>query len=308
MRSSCDKIKLYCALEEEAFLMPIITEDQFNLAYRRTSTTAFREVFHAHSQIEITYIHDGHGQLITEGQAFPLEPGTLMIFRPFQLHQIQIQVTKEHPFIRSVLMYEQHLLNPHSRQFAITNRFTMDLLGQTSPLQPIRLATESPLVRIIEQFASILPTLLPHEAEEDTRLFLLALLAQLRYLWKDRQYPSSNTLPKDPPVLHPHAEAVMQWIEEHFNEAFRLEDIAYTLHLSPYHLSHIFKKATGTTIVAYAQATRIRHACMLLTSTTHTVPEIGLRVGMSSPSYFCKVFRNATGTTPHQYRLNAQGR
>ncbi|MGP3783696.1 helix-turn-helix transcriptional regulator [Paenibacillus sp. 1A_MP2] len=100
----------------------------------------------------------------------------------------------------------------------------------------------------------------------------------------------------------------MQWIEEHFNEAFRLEDIADTLHLSPYHLSHIFKKATGTTIVAYAQATRIRHACVLLTSTTHTVPEIGHRVGMSSPSYFCKVFRNATGTTPHQYRLNVQSR
>ncbi|QOS81054.1 AraC family transcriptional regulator [Paenibacillus sp. JNUCC31] len=288
--------------------MPIITEDQFNLAYRRTSTTAFREVFHAHSQIEITYIHDGHGQLITEGQAFHLEPGTLMIFRPFQLHQVQIQVTKEHPFIRSVLMYEQHLLNPHSRQFAVSNRFMLDLLGQASPLQPIRLPAASPLVRIIEQYASILPTLLPHEAEEDTRLFLLALLAQLRYLWKDRHYSSSNTLPTSSPVLHPHAETVMQWIEEHYNEAFRLEDIADTLHLSPYHLSHIFKKATATTIIAYAQATRIRHACVLLTSTTHSVPEIGHRVGMPSPSYFCKVFRNATGTTPHQYRLNVQGK
>jgi AraC-like DNA-binding protein len=288
--------------------MPISNEDLFSLAYRRTSTTAFREIFHAHSQIEITYIHDGYGQLITEGQAFPLEPGTLMIFRPFQLHQVQIQVTEEHPFIRSVLMYEQHLLHPHSRQFAVSNRFILDLLGQVSPLQPIRLPIASPLVHIIEQFARILPTLLPHEAEEDTRLFLLALLAQLRYLWKDRQYPDSNLLPAVSPVLHPHAEAVMQWIEEHYNEAFRLEDIADTLHLSPYHLSHIFKKATGTTIVAYAQATRIRHACVLLTSTTHTVPEIGHRVGMSSPSYFCKVFRNATGTTPHQYRLNVQGR
>jgi AraC-like DNA-binding protein len=231
-----------------------------------------------------------------------------LIFRPFQLHQIQIQVTTEHPFIRSVLMYEQHLLNSHSRQFAVSNRFTMDLLGQTSPLQPIRLSASSPLVQMIEQFAGILPMLLPHEAEEDTRLFLLGLLAQLRYLWKDRQYPSSTALPSGSPVLHPHAEAVMQWIEEHYNEPFRLEDIADTLHLSPYHLSHIFKKATGTTIVAYAQATRIRHACVLLTSTTHTVPEIGHRVGMSSPSYFCKVFRKATGTTPHQYRLNMQRR
>ncbi|MEC0123070.1 AraC family transcriptional regulator [Paenibacillus pabuli] len=288
--------------------MPIINAEQFNLVCRRISTTANREVFHAHSQMEITYIHDGYGQLITEGQAFSLEPGTLMIFRPFQLHHIQIQVTKEHPFIRSVLMYEQHLLNPHSRQFAVLHHFIMDLLEQTSPLQPIRLPAASPLVHMIEQFANILPTLLPHEAEEDIRLFLLGLLTQLRYLWKDRQYPSSNTLSTASPVLHPHAEAVMQWIEEHYNEAFRLEDIAGTLHLSTYHLSHIFKKATGTTIIAYAQATRIRHACVLLTSTTHSIPEIGQRVGMSSPSYFCKVFHNATGTTPHQYRLNVQGR
>ncbi|MBT2770653.1 AraC family transcriptional regulator [Halomonas sp. ISL-60] len=286
-------------------MVSIIPVEQFNLACRRTSKTVFREVFHAHSQLEITYIHEGYGQLITGGQVFPIEPGMLMIFRPFQLHHVQIQVSGQHPFIRNVLMVELDLLKLHWRNFIATHHFVQALIDEQSPIQPIRLAVTSPLVQRMEQFAEAYPGLLPHEAEEDTRLFVLDLLTQLRYQLKDGAVRRSQEAPAPSSViLHPHAEAVMQWIEQHYPQPFRLEDIADALHLSPYHLSHLFKKATGTTIVAYTQATRIRHACVLLTRSSLTVPEIGHRVGMSSPSYFCKVFRKATGTTPHQYRLN----
>ncbi|KAA2302268.1 cupin domain-containing protein, partial [Clostridioides difficile] len=90
----------------EAFMKSIFLGEQFNLVCRRTSKTTSREVFHAHSQLEITYIHEGYGQLITEGQVFSLEPGMLMIFRLFQLHHIQIHVSRQQPFIRNVLMVE----------------------------------------------------------------------------------------------------------------------------------------------------------------------------------------------------------
>ena len=287
----------------------IFLGEQFNLVCRRASNTTFREVFHAHSQLEITYIHEGYGQLITEGQVFSLEPGMLMIFRPFQLHHVQIQVSSQQPFIRNVLMVELDILKAHWSHFMATHHFIQDLLGEQSPIQPIRLAATSPLVQRMEQYADTYPGLLPHEVEEDTRLFLLDLLrtASLSVArWATAPLPGCTLVQCK--RSSPHAEAIMQWIEQHYHEPFRLEDIADTLHLSPYHLSHVFKKATGTTIVAYAQATRIRHACVLLTRSSLTVPEIGHRVGMTSPSYFCKVFRTTTGSTPHQYRLKVQGR
>ncbi|WFR64659.1 AraC family transcriptional regulator [Paenibacillus amylolyticus] len=291
-------------------MMSIILGEQFKLTCRRcTSNTTFREVFHAHSQMEITYIHEGYGQLITEGQIFSLEPGMLLIFRPFQLHHIQIQVSSQRPFIRNVLMFELDLLKAHWSHFLATHLFIHDLLGEPSPIQPIRLAATSLLIQRMEQFDKSYPELLPYETGEDTCLFLLDSLTQLRYLWKEVETGYSHvSTPSSPNVLHPHAKAIMKWIEQHYQEPFRLEQIADALHLSPYHLSHVFKKATGTTIIAYAQATRIRHACVLLTSSSLTVPEIGHRVGMTSPSYFCKVFRNATGSTPHQYRLKVQGK
>ncbi|GAB1159664.1 hypothetical protein YWY31_56890 [Paenibacillus illinoisensis] len=290
--------------------MSMLDKEQFDLTCRRTSTTTFREIFHAHAQMEVTYIHDGYGQLITEGQAFPLKPGTLMIFRPFQLHQVQIQVTDEHPFVRSVLMYDLDVLKETWRYFTATHHFVQELLGQPTPIAPFTLPSSSMLVQFMEQFAQIHLNGLHGEGEEETaRLFLLNLLVQIQYICEEDKHARSQSVrPTFNSLLHPHAEAIMKWIEEHYHEPFQLKDLAAELHMSLYHLSHVFKKATGTTIVAYTQATRIRHACVLLARNSYSVPEIGHRVGMSTPSYFCKVFRSVTGTTPHQYRLNVQGR
>lgn len=121
--------------------MSIILGEQFNLACRRTSNTTFREVFHAHSQMEITYIHEGYGQLITEGQVFSLEPGMLMIFRPFQLHHVQIQVSRQQPFIRNVLMVELDILKALWSHFVATHHFIQDLLGEQSPFSRSDLLT-----------------------------------------------------------------------------------------------------------------------------------------------------------------------
>ncbi|CAI6083439.1 Arabinose operon regulatory protein [Paenibacillus sp. JJ-100] len=289
-----------------------IEDDQFSLTPHRTSHSAFREVFHAHSQLELTYIHDGYGQLITEGHVFPLEPGMLMIFRPFQLHHVQIEVSEAHPFIRTVLMVDLELLHCYWPHFITTHHFIQHLLHEQPSIPPILLTPSSPLIQRMEHFGEQYTLLLPHEAAEDARLFTLDILTQLRYLWKTAIQPlnsySSTQSADFSGHLNPHAEAAMQWIERNYSDSFSLEDIAEELHLSAYHLSHVFKKATGTSIIAYAQATRIRHACVLLSRTVLSIPEIGHRVGMPSPSYFCKVFRKATGTTPHQYRLKVTGR
>lgn len=112
--------------------MSHIHAEQFRLMCRRTTYTAFREVFHAHSQLELTYIHDGYGQLITEGHVFPLEPGMLMIFRPFQPHHVQIQVSKDHPFVRTVLMVELDLPHEYWPHFTATHHFTQHLLSEAA--------------------------------------------------------------------------------------------------------------------------------------------------------------------------------
>ncbi|WP_036746990.1 AraC family transcriptional regulator [Paenibacillus sp. UNC451MF] len=274
----------------------------FEFDYQRTSAIAFKEVFHAHLQMEFTYVHEGKGNLIIEGKSYSVEPGTLMIFQPFQLHRVQVHVTPEHPFVRSLIMFDPLLLQPYWDNFPQLKHYFQSLKQQQAGGRPLHHLKESdPLVSLMKQFHEVNHSLSPHEHQEEYMFFLLSFLKQLQRI--QRQPEGSFT--HSSKFSH-RAEEVMQWIERHYHEPFRLEKLASELHVSRYHIAHLFKEATGTTILAYVHATRIRHACVWLTKTSLTIPEIAVRAGIPNPSYFCKIFRETMGITPHQYRLQIQ--
>ena len=50
---------------------------------------------------------------------------------------------------------------------------------------------------------------------------------------------------------------------------------------------------------------RIARAQELLSSTMHTVKEVGAACGYSDTSYFIRVFKRLTGVTPTEYRCAA---
>jgi len=278
--------------------------DRFEYVYRKSSESRFFEVFHAHPQMEFTYVHEGNGNLIIDGKHYPIVANSLMIFQPFQLHRIQMDVGPGAPFVRTVMMFEPSLLKPYLPSFPIMESFFHEIINRNdgSPLYGFG-GTEL-LVSLLKQFHDTMADLSEHARKEEVHFFLLSFLRQLMPLWKKADV---NAIPET--RRHSHwAEAVMQWIEERYSESFKLEQMAKDLHLSPYHLAHLFKKATGSTILEYARATRIRHASILLIQTELTIPEIGTRVGIPDPSYFCKIFREKMGSTPHQYRLHVQKR
>jgi AraC-like DNA-binding protein len=273
----------------------------FLFEYQRTSPPgAFSEVFHAHPEMEFTYVHEGAGNLIIEGKTYAIESGSLMVFQPFQLHRVQIQ--PESSFIRSLIIFDPAVLQPYWDSFPALRGFYQTFKQQQMKGAPVySIHSADPLLLLLNQFHSSLSGILRHEAREEYAFFLLSFLRQFKRIW---QAPEEQPAPVV--KYHHRAEEVMQWIDRHYQEPFRLEEMAGELHLSRYHIAHLFKEATGTTVLAYVQATRMRHACILLSKTSLTIPEIGVRVGIPNPSYFCRVFRETMGTTPHQYRLQVQ--
>ncbi|SFF32398.1 AraC-like ligand binding domain-containing protein [Paenibacillus algorifonticola] len=281
-------------------------EEQFSFHYRISSDSSFWEVFHAHPQMEFSYVHAGHGDLIVEGKRYRVEPNTLMVFHPFQLHRVQMDISAEQPFIRTVLMFEPSPLKKYWSAFPLLKAFFEELLLRSSGEPWYGIAETSPLALLLKQFKETREQLAADEQaeEEEDHFLLLELLRQLKAI---RQKPGSQSTLRTRRPSH-RAEEMMEWIEQHYQEPFRLEQMAEALHLSRYHVVHLFKQATGSTIMDYTKATRVRHACLYLIETTLTVPEIATRVGMGNPSYFCKVFRQQMGHTPHQYRLHIQRR
>lgn len=82
--------------------------------------------------------------------------------------------------------------------------------------------------------------------------------------------------------------------------------LAAELKCSPGHLSKAFQQETGERIVVHINRLRLQNAIEALRSTTLSVKEIAAACGYDDANYFARVFRQSTGRSPHEYRLNLQ--
>jgi two-component system response regulator YesN len=97
-------------------------------------------------------------------------------------------------------------------------------------------------------------------------------------------------------------EAAIAYLDQHYAGEVSVEDVARSAFISPSRLSHVFKDATGMSLIDYLTQIRIDRAQHLLAETDRTVAEICFELGIQSPTYFTRLFRRMTGTSPSQYR------
>ena len=93
-----------------------------------------------------------------------------------------------------------------------------------------------------------------------------------------------------------------EFIRTNYKKKIKLVDISKAIYLSPYYLSHIFKRETGVTLMEYLAKVRIEEAKYLLENTPLNTTRIAFQVGYSDQSYFSKVFKKSEGISPSDYR------
>jgi two-component system, response regulator YesN len=106
---------------------------------------------------------------------------------------------------------------------------------------------------------------------------------------------------------HPEINKVIAYLKEHYAEEFSLKRLSELACMEASYLSDLFKKKTGSTLTHYHQRLRVEAAAILLRETAMAVTEIGERTGFSGDSYFIKIFKRWTGTTPSDYRKQGPG-
>lgn len=95
---------------------------------------------------------------------------------------------------------------------------------------------------------------------------------------------------------------VQQWLEEHYAEKFRFEDVASQHGMSIRNFMRRFQTATGDKPLHYLQRLRIETARTLLATTRRSVKTISYDVGYDDASFFARLFRQHTGASPNEYR------
>ncbi|MET1079176.1 MAG: GlxA family transcriptional regulator [Pseudomonas sp.] len=99
---------------------------------------------------------------------------------------------------------------------------------------------------------------------------------------------------------------IQHWLEEHFAEKFRFEDVARAHGMSIRNFMRRFLAATGDKPLHYLQRLRVDTAKGLLSATRKSIKTISYEVGYDDASFFARLFRQHTELSPNQYRRQYQ--
>jgi len=93
-----------------------------------------------------------------------------------------------------------------------------------------------------------------------------------------------------------------KYIEDHYQETIRVDDLADLFAISRRTLERRFKKATSNTVTEYVQRVKVEAAKKELETTRKNINEVMYDVGYSDTKSFRDLFRRITGLTPIEYR------
>lgn len=100
---------------------------------------------------------------------------------------------------------------------------------------------------------------------------------------------------------------IKKYIDENYDKDISLDSVAQYVAMNPSYLSRFFKQHTKCNFLDYVSRVRVDKAIACLADPTIRVGEICELVGYRTPQHFYKIFKQYTGCTPSEYRINVLG-
>lgn len=254
--------------------------------------------YHAHDAYEICYMIEGRRLFFIRDKTHAVEAGDLVLINIGDIHKT---VYADNP------VYERVVVNfrPDCLAGMAAGAVTEGLLACFSGGQCIfRLQPEEQA-----QVHGLLARLHAEKAAGtgESALYRKALMAELlviiaRIARKPRPWDTGNTT-----TMQAKVQGIVHYINGNYAARLSLEDLSQRFYISRFHLSRLFRQATGFTVVEYLNAVRVREACRLLAGTGETVTAIAEKTGYGSITHFGRTFKAVTGMAPAEYRKKTRG-
>lgn len=261
--------------------------------YRYRSTYMNEVALHHHDFYEIYLLLRGQVSYIVENHLYKMRPGDIMLVSPLELHQARIATDTE-PYERIVLWVARpYLERLSSARTSLTRCFDTTVAGHTNLLR-LPGATSAAMRQKLETLGE----LHAREGYGDDLLAtgcLVSLLVELNRAAADRRGQNTADCSTDRVV-----DAVLTYINEHYNEPLTLDMLSEKFFISKYHLLRKFDAQVGTTVHRYILQKRLLIAKQLLAGGVAPNEACGY-CGFGDYANFYRAFRGEYGTTPRQY-------
>ncbi|ASA24063.1 helix-turn-helix transcriptional regulator [Paenibacillus donghaensis] len=242
---------------------------------------------HYHNCYELYILEEGHHNMLVNDSMLTLAMHDTALFKPNLFHQSY----RNHGCARTCIYFTERFLRLY-----FTERSIQSLLGYF----------DRTIISIDkEMFPRIKKLLLLLEKEDvaDSRNRIFIYLAEILDILNHSKSPPKTV---ETPASPSNIDLILSYINQNYDKIRKIEEISDQFFISKYYLCHIFKEATGLTLVHYINNIRIQHACNMLVNTDLSILDIGMACGFNSSMYFCKIFKQAVSVTPSEFRRNAQ--
>ena len=95
---------------------------------------------------------------------------------------------------------------------------------------------------------------------------------------------------------------VKQYVNDHYAESLKLDDIADLVGMSPVAFSRFFRQRTGRTLSDYIIDIRLGYAARMLVDSSKNISEICYECGFNNLSNFNRTFKAKRNYTPRDFR------
>jgi len=99
----------------------------------------------------------------------------------------------------------------------------------------------------------------------------------------------------------------IEFMKNNLDQPITRDEVARACNMSYGYFSKVFHHRTGRTFTDLLNHFRIEKACVLMDESNLNINQIALDCGFNDQSYFTKVFRRYSGTTPKSYRKRSNG-
>lgn len=256
--------------------------------------------WHWHDEIELVVVWEGSTLVELMGTEIPLETGDAILINCNQLHRLTKTSQEDCRIINFVFnpeiiggkhdskLYREYVHPLCTNKNVMFYKFSPDVIWERHAIHCIEEAFKH------------------HESKNFTSELLIrsnltnfwAILCKNKpeFLKKYERYNRDEKRIKE----------IIEYIHAHYNEKLSIDDLAALVGICRTECYRLFQRMLKCTPSDYILSHRLQIASKQLLYTDNTILDISMNVGISTPAYFTKRFKEQYNCTPFQFRKKNQ--
>jgi AraC-like DNA-binding protein len=247
---------------------------------------------HRHDYIEISFLIEGNGYEILNGDKHKIEAGTFSIILPYQIHELICE--SENP----IRIYNICISLEAFLKYSDANALFNNILFSPNKSSLLFVKFEGEINhRILNILKNMYEEFNSNYGWKE--LIFKTLLTELLIIF-ERQYNFLSVKKSDTSMGI--IWDILRYIYQNYKEPLSLKSLSVDFKISIQHLSSAFKKIYGINFHNVLKELRVKHALSILVSSNIPVMDICFDSGFQSYAAFIRSFKEITGSTPQNYR------